>query len=395
MIKLIYLLIFIFGTKKSQAETPPVVIKLNPGDVVRCCHFHSEHPRIYCYDGRPKHIIHLWETVQMELSLLPSEFEQFDGHSPDEVMSKFKQHRSSWTFSLLSMKNKHIKVDPFNVSCIGIYTEKNYEIRLNLLRVDYWKTLLLFGGILLFLAAPRLSGNSLFYYLTGVTFGTCACILIVIFIFSRFMPKRPMVYGFLVGGWTICVYLGQLIWDNLKTIAVEYRSYVLGYIGITGLISFAICYKIGPVSDPKSINLIKWALQAVGLTMILFSSDFQEAAFAINIIMLTIYNIPLRFLAKPFYAIKSYWFPYKPRLLTEEEYHQQGAIETEKALDELRGYCSSPECNQWKTVLKLKDPLRFAKFVEGSSHIDDDEVIAFGNGRKLTDDLMTDDSDSD
>lgn len=49
--------------------------------------------------------------------------------------------------------------------------------------------------------------------------------------------------------------------------------------------------------------------------------------------------------------------PYQ-KLLTEDEYHQQSAKETSKALDELRGYCSSPECNQWRTVLRLHDPLR-------------------------------------
>lgn len=54
-----------------------------------------------------------------------------------------------------------------------------------------------------------------------------------------------------------------------------------------------------------------------------------------------------------------WWFPPKPRLLSEDEYHQQGVIETEKALESLRGYCSSPECNQWRTVIKLKDPLRY------------------------------------
>ena len=52
-------------------------------------------------------------------------------------------------------------------------------------------------------------------------------------------------------------------------------------------------------------------------------------------------------------------FPPKTRLLSEDEYHEQGARETVKALDELRKYCSSPECNQWKTVLRLREPIRY------------------------------------
>lgn len=52
-------------------------------------------------------------------------------------------------------------------------------------------------------------------------------------------------------------------------------------------------------------------------------------------------------------------FPPKVELLSEDQYHEQGFRETQKALDELRGYCSSPDCNQWKTVLRLKDPVRY------------------------------------
>ena len=52
-------------------------------------------------------------------------------------------------------------------------------------------------------------------------------------------------------------------------------------------------------------------------------------------------------------------FPPKTKLLTDDEYHEQGVRETAKALQELRGYCSSPDCNAWKTVLKLKEPVRY------------------------------------
>lgn len=51
-------------------------------------------------------------------------------------------------------------------------------------------------------------------------------------------------------------------------------------------------------------------------------------------------------------------FPERPKLLTEDEYRQQGIKETNKALGELKEFCSSPNCSPWKTVLKLKDPIR-------------------------------------
>jgi hypothetical protein len=67
----------------------------------------------------------------------------------------------------------------------------------------------------------------------------------------------------------------------------------------------------------------------------------------------------------------------KRRLLTEEEYSRQRDIETEKSLDELRQFCRSPKCNPWKTMSALKDPLRFARFVEGESHLTDLELTVY------------------
>jgi len=94
-------------------------------------------------------------------------------------------------------------------------------------------------------------------------------------------------------------------------------------------------------------------------------------------------------------------FPEKRKLINEDQYRQEGIRQTRKALKGLQNYCSSPECNPWKTVLKLKDPIRFqfvkfnitqyvvikhrnyqyryesfrfARFMEGESHLLEDEI---------------------
>ena len=86
-----------------------------------------------------------------------------------------------------------------------------------------------------------------------------------------------MMYTFIAGGWSVVMYLFQLIWDNMRLIMVEYRTYVTAYVTITGLISFVVCYRWGPVSDPRSKNLIKWALQVRHLkTMHYFMAVFMD-----------------------------------------------------------------------------------------------------------------------
>ena len=40
-----------------------------------------------------------------------------------------------------------------------------------------------------------------------------------------------------------------------------------------------------------------------------------------------------------------------------------------------RSNCRSPDCNAWKTISRVKTPQRLAAFVEGDSHLSDNEVI--------------------
>jgi hypothetical protein len=83
-------------------------------------------------------------------------------------------------------------------------------------------------------------------------------------------------------------------------------------------------------------------------------------------------------------------FPPKRRLLTNEEYYEQGVLETTRALEGLRDFCSSPECKQWSLMRKLKDPVRFSSFVEGSSHIVDNEILNYETSQ-IGEDISDDD----
>jgi len=74
-------------------------------------------------------------------------------------------------------------------------------------------------------------------------------------------------------------------------------------------------------------------------------------------------------------------------------------------LEKLREYCSSPECNSWKLVTRLKDPRRFSGFIEGTSHLSDDEMMDYETEiihtdpdddddiDEVEDELLTDDDD--
>lgn len=204
-------------------------------------------------------------------------------------------------------------------------------------------------------------------------------------------------YGVLASGWTIAFYFANLIFENIRPILITYQTYVLWYIVGTGSISFIVCYQMGPPKNKRSKDLIKWGLQLGSLISIFFSSELYEATSILIASSIFVYYFPLRWFGYlGFSGIYSIWlrhFPSKRQLLTEEEYQEQGRIETEKALKELREYVSSPKCKQWKVVSQLRQPSRFASFVEGDSHITLDETTYYENSMQTLE-ISDEESDS-
>ena len=70
-----------------------------------------------------------------------------------------------------------------------------------------------------------------------------------------------MMYSVLVGGWTLSIYFAQMLWQNIQTILVTYRTYAFWYVVMTGFISFIICYRFGAPENQRSKNILKWSLQ--------------------------------------------------------------------------------------------------------------------------------------
>lgn len=186
-----------------------------------------------------------------------------------------------------------------------------------------------------------------------------------------------MMYGVLAGGWTLTAYFAQILFENVQSILINQQKYIAAYVLATSCISFAICYYKGPPKNIRSQDLIKWGLQLLGLLAIYFSSELREATIGIIIVSMVLYYFPsgisnwvLRMWRKR--------FPPKRKLLSKEEFEEQGRVETDKALKELREYVKSPKCKeQWKLVLNLSQPTRFAEFVEGDEHVTSDETINY------------------
>ncbi|XP_044068575.1 nuclear envelope integral membrane protein 1 isoform X3 [Siniperca chuatsi] len=333
------------------------------------------------------------ETVEGEEEL--QELERFSVWGWFQSLLRERHNETTINISLFSKKTC-FKIDPADKTQ---YTVK--PIR----RFDIYLFLVFLAGVLLFVCADSLSRSQVFFYSAGMSTGMIASLIILFFILARLLPKKSPFYVLIVGGWSFSVYAIQLVCRNLNIILQEHWHVALGYVAVVGFISFAVCYRYGPLVEEKSINILSWTLQLFGLLLVYLGIQIQQVAFAIIVAALFSKNLeyPVSLAVVAWRKIRRcvHWKPEPRRLLTEEEYQKEAEEETRRALEELRKYCNSPEFSPWKAVSRLKSPKRFADFIEGSPHLMSNEVSVhaqeYGFGGSFFEDEFfdTDDEEDD
>ena len=378
----------------SADVTQEMVVLKERGDAYEINSSDYDELHIFCHPGVPTSLAQFWTTTHFKLQIHPGA--KFDLYVADNATAvKTSYSASSWPLSSigkgLSWKTTETKLDPFQETCLGVVTSEPYVIALGGFRVNYWLVTLTFMGIGLFLYAPTLCRNVLFHYMTGIGAGILFSLLAITYIVQRRMRTSWM--GWIMGFYSLSVYFLTTLWMNFKTYAMENHVYVLGYLVVTGALSFAFVYRMGPVENPRTLDLIQWSLQAFALFLIFISSHHQTASLSLALVLLTWASISDVFKTKAqvYYRKK---FPPKVRLLNETEYMDEARIETERALAELRDYCQSPKCDAWKLTSRLQSPSRFAEFVAGSPHLTENEVMDYSQTEFDEYDLMDDDDDS-
>ncbi|XP_067553136.1 nuclear envelope integral membrane protein 1 isoform X1 [Pseudorca crassidens] len=323
----------------------------------------------------------IWTQIQIRVN--SSKLVRVTQVENEEKLKELEQF-SIWNFFSSFLKEKlndtYVNVGLYSTkTCLKveiIEEDTKYSVTVTR-RFDPKLFLIFLLGLILFFCGDLLSRSQIFYYSTGMSVGIVTSLLIIIFMLSKFMPKKSPIYIILVGGWSFSLYLIQLVFKNLQEIWRCYWQYLLSYVLAVGFMSFAVCYKYGPLENERSINLLTWTLQLMGLCFMYSSIQIPHIALAIIITALCTKSVE--------YPIHWLYITYRkmcnatektvpPRLLTEEEYRIQGEVETRKALEKLREYCNSPDCPAWKTVSRIQSPKRFADFVEGSFHLTLNEV---------------------
>ncbi|XP_058796641.1 nuclear envelope integral membrane protein isoform X2 [Phymastichus coffea] len=297
----IFAIMTIAKTVESAGWKSEAVHFMEPGERVE-----NDKPglRIFCHNANSKNIIHVWKTVIMSLKTNLETYELYEGRHPHEVEEKHEDNQKYWRFNLFSTKkNKQFRINPFEDSCIGVYmnpqlNQFQYTMVITKNNLDSWQITMLVLGIFFVWFAQALSRNKLFYYVCSIIVGVALSILILIYFMGKLLPKGKFMYLMMATGYTMSFYVVQMLYDNAQLIAMQHWNYVMYYILTTSLISFAICYRFGPVTNNRTKNIIEWILKLFGLVLVYHSSYFREASTAFCVLLVLFYNFPVVFFHK-------------------------------------------------------------------------------------------------
>ncbi|XP_040395470.1 nuclear envelope integral membrane protein 1 isoform X1 [Cygnus olor] len=381
---------------------PETVVELRED---RACYQAASHR--FCYTNTRAPQWHdIWTRVQIRVnSSRGIRVTQVDSEEELRELEEFRVWNFLFSFLKEKLNNTSIDVDLYGKkTCLKVEVPEagtTYCVMLSR-RFDPKLFLVFFLGLLLFFCGDVLSRSQLFYYSAGISIGLLASLLIVFYVMSKVMPKKSPVYLLLVGGWSFSLYLLQLIFKNLREICKSYWQYLLSYMLLVGLVSFGVCYRYGPLENERSINLLSWTLQLLGLLLMYSGIQIRPVALALVLVAVCAKHLdhPVQWAYAVYRRAQSARLgPSPPRLLTEEEYRIQGEVETRKALEELRSYCRSPDFSAWTAVSRIQSPKRFADFVGGASHLTSREISfheqEYGLGGSLFEEQLFEEEEED
>ncbi|XP_028847662.1 nuclear envelope integral membrane protein 2 isoform X2 [Denticeps clupeoides] len=366
--------------------------------------------RCFCYcSGTGIKLADLWSTFQVSVASRDDAFilyplERENCHNPDNVYQLAKcAMENYWPFGTQRGKTLDIPLVDEDV-CFMVQSptsSSEYTVQVTSKRLNKRCFGLFVSGVVLFFLAGVVCRSSLFYYTSGVSLGIVSIFLLLLLLLKSFVPKKVQ---FLMLFGTSLSYLGvqkaMLEWNEILR---EYWREVLGYLLISGVVSFAACYKHGPITCQRTLTLMTWCIRAVAVVMLYCGITYPLAAHTLLGLLLV-----LRFLScvvvllcgicrRTWLLLCSFARLFqrrrpKTRLLTEEEYREQGEVYTKFSLEELREYCKTPGFPAWDTVLKLNSPQRFAEFLRGASHVNPTEMqtheMHYGLGGAYYEDLL-------
>ncbi|XP_070436560.1 nuclear envelope integral membrane protein 2 [Equus przewalskii] len=370
------------GEEAAAALSAPRCKTLKEMDLIK-----TSEPDCYCYNQNSQmEWKYIWSTVQMKITssgLLSIVYitERHSCQYPETILAFIKcVIHNFWTPT--ETNEITLIINPYGKTvCFSVKPARKtfvYTISVTRNTVDFKLFLVFLAGVFLFFYAKTLSRSPIFYYSSGTVLGVLMTLVFVLLLVKRFIPKYSTFWALMVGCWFASVYVVCQLMEDLKWLWYENRIYILGYVLMVGFLSFAVCYKRGPLADERSINLLTWTLQLLSLLLIYCGVTVPQFSYVVIILLLCSWGLhyPLKAFCYMRRKMKN-WFTSEKLVvkhLTEDEYREQAEAETTSALEGLRQACRRPDFPSWLAVSRLQAPKKFADFVLGGSHLSPEEI---------------------
>ncbi|XP_058249505.1 nuclear envelope integral membrane protein 2 isoform X1 [Hemibagrus wyckioides] len=256
-----------------------------------------------------------------------------------------------------------------------------YTLHVSKHRFNRMRFFLFVSGLTLFFFAGAVCRSSIFFYISGISLGMTSIYLFLLLALKKFIPSQGL-FLLLFGAGSGLSYLGiQKLINKREEILTLYWRELLGYLLVSGFVSLVLCYRLGPVTSGRTLSVMTWTLQAVGVVVACHGVTYAPVSWVLLSLLLGFKVLPLllalvlairrqvSWLLWTFLGLFQRRRSSKSRLLTEEEYREQAERHTRASLEELRRYCNNPGFPAWDTVLRLRAPQRFAEFLRSGAHV--------------------------
>uniref|UniRef100_G1PH25 Nuclear envelope integral membrane protein 2 n=1 Tax=Myotis lucifugus TaxID=59463 RepID=G1PH25_MYOLU len=340
----------------------------------------------YCYHQKTQiEWKYIWSTVQ-DHQRRPAQCgvyhkKRHNCQDPGTILSLIKcEIHAFWTPS--ESHEISVSIRPHGETvCFSVKPAGRHTVQVTRRVVDFGLVLLFVAGIVLFRLAERLSQSPAFYYSLGTALGVLMTPVFLLLLARRCIRKTQCsTFGaVMVACWLASVYVVGQWMEHLPWLWGEHRMHVVGYVLTVGSLSFAACYRRGPLVKERSQRLLAWTLRLLALALTCGGAPVPQAAWtAVGLMLLPRgLHCPVRALSLVHRKNVKKWLTSRRlafRYLTEEEYREQAAAETTRALEELRQACRRPDFPSWLVMSRLQAPKKFADFVLGGSHLSPEEV---------------------
>jgi len=335
---------------------------------------------VYCTEALAPSPALTFASSSLAISLSADRFTSYTGTNASEVEESHILAVNSLTTralsSLVPWRATTWRLSPFHQGCLGILAEEGYTVTLQFRHVNYHLVVAMVVGLALYHTAPRLCRSTTVHYTSAVSLGVGLSLILLCYLL------QARVRGVVGLGGVVTAYLASLYgvtsgWYNLPGLLREQAHWVVGYTLAAGTVSAGLLYRLGPPAHPRTLDLLQWTLQALGLASVAMSSHHPLYSTSLALAVLLWSIVPGWIKARASTQVRRQLWRPRVKLLTEEEYREQSNAETRRALEDLRRYCQSPSSNPWKTVTSVANPSRFAEFVEGSPHLTEEEVMTY------------------